>query len=262
MASDTDSFPRRINMDKWTPAERAIYDAVQAVEAAGADVRLTRAVILLQQAREQVADYVDGVDRDEATQPPAEPSTDTRAALDIDRALRYAEGAGDSALDREWGESVLRGCRELRRLAAPPVSAAGEEEVPAHTLGALLGAAEHANRRAEDYERWAHHALDGQRKHHAQHFAQGWRYVESLLLRARRARPAAGSRERDLLAVMEEEHWTVRSVDVPTGGDDSDVAWEVVEHHMADPQERVIASGKSPRAALLAALRGEEVQGG
>jgi len=48
-------------MDLFTPAERAIYDAVQAVEALPADVRLTEAVVLLQQAREKVADFVDGL---------------------------------------------------------------------------------------------------------------------------------------------------------------------------------------------------------
>lgn len=55
------TIPRRVNMQKWIPAERAIYDALQAVEAVGADVRLTRAVILLGEARDYVADYVDGV---------------------------------------------------------------------------------------------------------------------------------------------------------------------------------------------------------
>lgn len=52
-------IPRRIRIDQFTPAERAIYDAVQAVEALPAHKRLTDAVVLLQQAREAVADYVD-----------------------------------------------------------------------------------------------------------------------------------------------------------------------------------------------------------
>jgi hypothetical protein len=56
------NIPRRIRFDLFTPAEKAIQDAVQAVEAAGCDPRLTRAVILLGQARDAVADYVDGVD--------------------------------------------------------------------------------------------------------------------------------------------------------------------------------------------------------
>lgn len=53
-------FPRRNRMDLWTPAEKAIYDAVQAVEAAGCDPLLTDAVNLLQEARDKVADFVEG----------------------------------------------------------------------------------------------------------------------------------------------------------------------------------------------------------
>jgi hypothetical protein len=55
-------IPRRIQIDKLSDGEKAIYDAVQAVERMGADVRLTNAVILLQQAREQVANFVDNVE--------------------------------------------------------------------------------------------------------------------------------------------------------------------------------------------------------
>ena len=54
-------LPRRIQLDKCTPAELAIQNAVWEVEKMGADVRLTNAVILLSEARDQVADFVDGV---------------------------------------------------------------------------------------------------------------------------------------------------------------------------------------------------------
>jgi hypothetical protein len=54
-------IPRRIRMDQWTPAEHAIQAAVDAVEVMGADERLTRAVVLLAEARRAVADFVDGV---------------------------------------------------------------------------------------------------------------------------------------------------------------------------------------------------------
>lgn len=42
-----------------TPAEKAIYNAMQEVEAMPADERLTDAVELLQEAHNKVADYVD-----------------------------------------------------------------------------------------------------------------------------------------------------------------------------------------------------------
>ena len=52
-------FPRRSCIFLLTPAEKAVFDAVNAVENVGADVRLTDAVVLLQQAREKLADYFD-----------------------------------------------------------------------------------------------------------------------------------------------------------------------------------------------------------
>lgn len=54
-------IPRRARIDLFTPAERAIYEAVQAVEGLPADARLTDAVMLLQAARDSVADYVEGI---------------------------------------------------------------------------------------------------------------------------------------------------------------------------------------------------------
>lgn len=53
------NVPRRAQVNHWTDAERAIDAAVQAVEAAGADVRLSDAVNLLYEARMSVADFVD-----------------------------------------------------------------------------------------------------------------------------------------------------------------------------------------------------------
>jgi hypothetical protein len=52
--------PRRICLDKLTPAEKAIYDAIQAVEQAGAHPLLTKATLLLSEAKDAVADFVDG----------------------------------------------------------------------------------------------------------------------------------------------------------------------------------------------------------
>ena len=54
-------IPRRACIDKNTATELAIRAAIDMVEALGADPRLTEAVILLDQARDKVADFVDGV---------------------------------------------------------------------------------------------------------------------------------------------------------------------------------------------------------
>lgn len=45
-------------MQDWTPAEKAIWDAKDAVEAAGGSVGLTKAVNLLGEAQDLVATYV------------------------------------------------------------------------------------------------------------------------------------------------------------------------------------------------------------
>lgn len=55
---DTD-IPRRNCADLWTEAEKAIHDALAAVERAGAHPLLTYAVVLLGEAREKVADFVE-----------------------------------------------------------------------------------------------------------------------------------------------------------------------------------------------------------
>lgn len=57
-------------MGRWCHAERAIYDAMQAVEAMPADVRLTAAVARLGEALGCVADFID----DEAWCPHGNPS--------------------------------------------------------------------------------------------------------------------------------------------------------------------------------------------
>lgn len=50
---------RRQRLDLSTPAELAIRDAVYKVETIGADIKLTKAVTLLNEARELVSDFVD-----------------------------------------------------------------------------------------------------------------------------------------------------------------------------------------------------------
>ena len=58
---EASTFPRRNDLSRMTPAEKAIVSAQHAVEAAGASLRLTEATMLLSQARDAVADHVDGI---------------------------------------------------------------------------------------------------------------------------------------------------------------------------------------------------------
>lgn len=60
---------RRNDMTQMTAAELAICEAMRQTESMGADRRLTRAVTLLQSARDSVADYVDKVDTPQEAKP-------------------------------------------------------------------------------------------------------------------------------------------------------------------------------------------------
>lgn len=59
-----DGLPRRCRIDLETPAEAAIRAAIEAVEAVGAHTLLTEAVVLLAEAQEKVADFVELPDAD------------------------------------------------------------------------------------------------------------------------------------------------------------------------------------------------------
>lgn len=54
------NWPRRNRLDLNTPAELAIYNAMQEIEKMPADVKLTEAVILLSKAKILVSDFIDG----------------------------------------------------------------------------------------------------------------------------------------------------------------------------------------------------------
>lgn len=56
---DQEVIPRRIDQQRWTPAETAIFNAMQEVEKMPASNTLTDAVTYLAQAKELVADHVD-----------------------------------------------------------------------------------------------------------------------------------------------------------------------------------------------------------
>lgn len=59
MINDKNGTPRRNRIDLSTPAESAIRQAIIAVEEAGCDPLLTDAVVLLSQAKNKVADFID-----------------------------------------------------------------------------------------------------------------------------------------------------------------------------------------------------------
>jgi len=52
-------FPRRIQLDKFVSAEKAIFDAIQEIEKLPPSPILTDAIVLLSKSKDLVSDYVD-----------------------------------------------------------------------------------------------------------------------------------------------------------------------------------------------------------
>lgn len=68
--------------------------------------------------------------------------------------------------------------------------------------------------------------------------------------------------DRDRLNAVVDGSWGLRCFEIPTpGGDDADIGWRVIEHHIAAPHERVVAEVfyDSPRAAIDAARTGNDL---
>lgn len=59
MKTEINGIPRRIRLDLNRPAELAIHNAMMEVEKMPGDLRLTNAVIKLQEAKNLVSDFID-----------------------------------------------------------------------------------------------------------------------------------------------------------------------------------------------------------
>ncbi len=122
-----DELPRRIRVDRMVPAELAIRAAVHAVEEMPAASRLTDAVILLGQAQNCVADFVDGVTTALTKSSPG--------GLLAERARWYRDGC-DGLEDREGyfaSGDVARDAASDLDSALAQLTAQAEEIAQLHT---------------------------------------------------------------------------------------------------------------------------------
>lgn len=148
-------IPRRAQLEKMVPAERAIYDAMGAVEEMPADERLTRAVILLGEARSSVADYVDGVEKTSARSGRSlhdgqitHPAGGCPRGLPCMPLARYAsEGfqsymcCGDNGGDASVPTDVFRLCIKSTHQMQPADVLVNLDELDVtHTAAVLMGA--------------------------------------------------------------------------------------------------------------------------
>ena len=120
---NTPKMLRRVRLDLNTPAEMAIFKAMQEVEKAGADVRLTEATMLLAKAKDCVADFIDGV---EQSIPPAEGAEQLIRVRNI---LQDFYRRGDYELEQA--------AEDIMRIFTQQPTAEGAEEILASIVESL-----------------------------------------------------------------------------------------------------------------------------
>lgn len=81
------------------------------------------------------------------------------------------------------------------------------------------------------------------------------RELRAMLAAAPTAPAPIAPDDAELLSAMQENCWKVEPVNIPTGGDDYDIGWRVVEFHLPNV-ERVMAfsDNADPRTAIRAAM--------
>ena len=72
------------------------------------------------------------------------------------------------------------------------------------------------------------------------------------------AKLKAVEEERDKWRALEDNSWDLRCHSVPSGADDFDIRWVVVEHYQAAPREREIGSGATPLEAIEQSLNPDQ----
>jgi hypothetical protein len=89
--------------------------------------------------------------------------------------------------------------------------------------------------------------------------AKGWHELMDVALAIASAAPAQRPLTDDTqrLNALAENSWDLRCFETPTGADDADIGWRVVEHHMETPTERTVAEvfRDNPRQAIDAAIQ-------
>jgi len=105
--------PRRCQIYLRTPAESVISEAIAAVEGFGCDPRLTEASVLLQRARDLVADFVEGVNAPPVSLPPV--TAEPREKQPADQQVSWSEGK--KIYDQGWNDGIEELNKRLRFVA-------------------------------------------------------------------------------------------------------------------------------------------------
>jgi hypothetical protein len=171
-------------------------------------------------------------------------------ALEAPAAVEFAMAYGGRRVSAygKRGDPVLLYPDDLARMlaAAPQAPAAPAVDAALNALIADVRALPTLRASEIDGEE-----SDGTPKHWRNRPFVSLRKLE-LLLRDR----VMASSDTALLNFIAAEYLDLRSFGMPTGQGDADVGWRVIQHHMGEPTERVVAEvyKDDPRSAIRAAI--------
>lgn len=117
---------RRNRLDLNTPAELAIYNAMGEVEKIGAEERLTNALIKLKEAKELVANFVEGIGLSQL------PPEKTESVEEINRVMDYLEGKIVSGMELSEALEIS----ELLLILNKYISLPAKQSYCNHVIGA------------------------------------------------------------------------------------------------------------------------------
>ena len=179
----------------------------------------------------------------------------------------------DSAWDAEWGKHIDSMANRRAALASKPVAPPAREALSfncSNGCGAcnvkLIDFVTHATQ-AQDSDQWVTVASEPEIVSTCCGSAvEVWDERKQDIVGKVSATPpaqAVQTEDTQLLNWLRDECCDLRCISVPTGGDDYDVRWVVIQHHMAEPREREIGESftDDPRDAIRAArTRGNGVE--
>lgn len=174
-----------------------------------------------------------------------------------------AEKEFSDALLKDWNALMLASTMDgipeaFRSMASVPKLWPNEWHQDCAAVAFMIKTLREQKERAEAevarLNQWADSFTDA----HLKERQTGDALVKETMQRALKAEAErdAALKDAERINALIENSWDLRCTDLPTGGGDSNIGWQVIGHYMQAPNERVIAEvfHDDPRAAIDAAI--------
>jgi NTP pyrophosphatase (non-canonical NTP hydrolase) len=235
-----DCFSMEICRDRQERNHRFLEEALELVQACGCTASEAH----------QLVDYVYGRDQGDINQEVGGVMV-TLAALCLANDIDMHQG-GEIELARILQPAIMN------KIRAKQASKPKHSPLPAHPAPGAGAEPQAAPSDAlAELEQQFMHVLDGWEEDSsspaaisALQYALGAVRDAAHRSRSQAVSAPLASNASDPLETLEGNCWDLRCIDIPTGGGDADIGWNIVEHHMGPPKERIVGRGRSPREAL------------